>query len=511
VTQIDGASTNSNHSTHVAGTMIATGVQANAKGMAYQARLNAYDWNNDQSEMASAALNGLRVSNHSYGYYIGWSYNLFQDGRWVWWGDTTVSNVEDYFFGFYSWHAQAWDTIARNVPNYLIIQSAGNDRLEGPSSQPVQHWVVINGNWVLRTVTRNLDGGPSGYDCVSHGAVAKNVLTVGAVNDIPGGYTQPSDVVMSGFSAWGPTDDGRIKPDLVANGTSLYSSIAASSTSYGTYSGTSMAAPNVSGSLGLLLQYHKSLYGNNPMRGSTLKALVIHTGDEAGANTGPDYVFGWGLMNTLKAANLMQLNYQRGGSHVYERVLNQGQVVEIPTHATGSEPLRATICWTDPAATPPAPSLDPTTLMLANDLDLRIVSQGGTTYFLYILDPNNPSAAASTGDNVLVTVDQHLEGGSTSVDSIGHWEGGPTFASYAAPKQFSFGIGSQEVLRGAQKIISTQKYHRWNEVLGNVMNHRSFLIDTSTTALASNFIPTYPTITIKTDLIDAPGTTGGSM
>jgi hypothetical protein len=553
-TQVDGASTNSDHSTHVAGTMIAGGVQMNAKGMSYQARLRAWDWNSDLSEMANAALNGLRVSNHSYGFIHGWRYNLFGDGRWVWLGDTAISNVEDYYFGYYSYDAQQWDNIARNAPYYLIVKSAGNDRLEGPSSQPVEHWVVISGNWVLRTVTRDLDGGPSGYDCLSDAALAKNVLSVGAVNDIPTGYTQPSDVVMSGFSAWGPTDDGRIKPDIVANGTSLYSSIATSSTSYGTYSGTSMSAPNVSGSLGLLLQYHKSLYGNNPMRASTMKALVIHTSDEAGTNAGPDYVFGWGLMNTLKAVNLMKLNYDRGGSHIYERVLNEGQVVEIPIHVTGSQPLRVTICWTDPAGTPPAPSLDPPNLMLVNDLDLRVVSQGGTTYFPYILDPSNPSAGATTGDNIrdnveqvhlqnpsaglytirvthkgtlsggsqvvsvvvsgtdniLVNVDQRLDA-SGSIDSVGRWEGGPSFTTYAVPKQFSFTEGSQEVLRGAQKIISNQKYHRWNDVLSNVTNHRGFPIQQGMDPLVSNFHPTDPTITIKTDLLDAPGTTGGNI
>lgn len=184
VNQVDGASTNSNHATHVAGTMVAGGTQANAKGMSYEALLRAWDWNNDQSEMTNAALNGLRVSNHSYGFITGWRWNYFSDNRWAWFGNTTISNTKDYRFGFYSSTARDWDNIARNAPHYLIVKSAGNDRLEGPTSQPVQHWVFINGNWVLRTVTRDLDGGPSGYDCLSHASVSKNVLTVGAVNDI---------------------------------------------------------------------------------------------------------------------------------------------------------------------------------------------------------------------------------------------------------------------------------------------------------------------------------------
>ncbi|WP_421020008.1 S8 family serine peptidase, partial [Klebsiella pneumoniae] len=83
--------------------------------------------------------------------------------------------------------------------------------------------------------------------------IAKNNLTIGAVNGIPGGWNKPGDVVMSSFSSWGPTDDGRIKPDLVADGVSVTSTGGNSTTSYATLSGTSMAAPNTTGSL-LLLQ-----------------------------------------------------------------------------------------------------------------------------------------------------------------------------------------------------------------------------------------------------------------
>ena len=61
------------HSTHVTGTLAANGVVAASKGMAYEARVNAYDVDLDFSEMQSeAATNNLHVSNHSYGFYAGW-------------------------------------------------------------------------------------------------------------------------------------------------------------------------------------------------------------------------------------------------------------------------------------------------------------------------------------------------------------------------------------------------------------------------------------------------------
>jgi len=59
---------NTNHATHVGGTLIASGVQSNAKGMAHQGILWANEWNNDLAEMTAQAAEGLIISNHSYGY-----------------------------------------------------------------------------------------------------------------------------------------------------------------------------------------------------------------------------------------------------------------------------------------------------------------------------------------------------------------------------------------------------------------------------------------------------------
>jgi hypothetical protein len=119
VTQVDTPSSTNYHSTHVAGTMIAAGADTNAKGMAYEASLNAYDWNSDDSEMIDAALNGLLVSNHSYGFSAGW----YWDGSsWIWAGDENISSEEDYRFGFYGEYSARWDSIAYELPYYLIAK-----------------------------------------------------------------------------------------------------------------------------------------------------------------------------------------------------------------------------------------------------------------------------------------------------------------------------------------------------------------------------------------------------
>lgn len=398
-TQIDVPSNSlSDHATHVAGTMVASGINPSAKGMAYQASIDCHDWNSDQSEMATAAASGLLISNHSYGRIRGWGSGSVPN----WYGTVSVDSVEDYQFGFYGSLTRDWDILAENAPYYLIVKSAGNDRNDVHTGT---HNVYINGNWVQSADFREQDGGTDGYDCVGLRGVAKNILTVGAVSDISGGYSSPSDVNMSSFSGWGPTDDGRIKPDIVGNGISLFSSSSAGNSSYNSKSGTSMSSPNVSGSL-LLLQEHYANLNTVFIRAATLKALALHTADEAGPAEGPDYQHGWGLMNTEKAVrHISNANGTSGEDLILEETLNDGETYTFhQIYSDGSTPIRATLVWTDPAAIANSPDLNPTTIKLVNDLDVRII--GDTTYLPYILDPANPSAAATQGDNIRDNVEQ---------------------------------------------------------------------------------------------------------
>ena len=397
VTQMDNETALSSHSTHVAGTLIGTGLDAEAKGMAYEATLHAYDWTSDESEMAEAAANGLLISNHSYGNIRGWDKD---GGDWYWYGEPLISETEDHYFGFYGSSTQEWDEIAYNAPYYLIVKSAGNERGEGPSSG-TGHYVWSGGQWVWSTTPRNPDGGAFGYDCIGLKAGAKNIMTVGAVSDIYDGYSSPNDVLMSSFSSWGPVDDGRIKPDVVGNGVSLYSTDTLDA-QYTRKSGTSMSSPNVAGSMVLLQEHYQALFGV-PMRAATLKGLVIHTADEAGLHDGPDYAFGWGLMNTETAALL--ISDAGSAAEIEELTLNGGAVYTLSVRASGTKPLSATICWTDVPGTPGPEALDDRTPKLVNDLDLRIADINGT-YYPWKLDPDDPAAPAFTGDNIVDNVEQ---------------------------------------------------------------------------------------------------------
>lgn len=374
----DGASI-SNHATHVAGTMIARGNNASSRGMAPEASVRSYDWNNDLSEMAAEAANGLLLSNHSYGVVLGWNWNS-STNNWQWMAH--ADSTRDYRFGFYSNLSRSLDQIAYQAPHYLIVWAAGNDRNDtGNGSRP----------------------GDGPYDIIGPEGVAKNVLTVGAVQKLNGPYSGPQSVRMSLFSSWGPADDGRIKPDLVGVGVQLTSTI--SGNGYATYSGTSMASPNVSGSLLLLQQlYHQT--NARYMRAATLKGLAIHTCREAGLNDGPDYQHGWGLLDAEKAARM--IIYQDDVDlFIREESLQDGQKFAMEFQADGSGEIIATLSWTDPPATPVAPAMNPTDRMLVNDLDVRIINkQTQEVFYPWTLDGKSPEAPAKPGDNILDNVER---------------------------------------------------------------------------------------------------------
>ncbi len=395
------------HATHVAGTMIAKGVYLKTRGMAWGLqKLYAWDFNNDAAEMTQAATGGMLISNHSYGYIAGWDYNTDTNPpRWEYYG--VPGSTEDYKFGFYDDSARDWDIICYNAPYYLPVSSAGNSRnLNGPAVGEDYYGYESASSSTFVSKGKRPAGISSnnGYDIIATTANAKNILTVGAVFGLPYGANKPSDIIVASFSSWGPTDDGRIKPDLVAAGVNVTSTSSDNVKAYTTLSGTSMAAPNVSGSLVLLQEYYAQVNGGAFMRSATLKGLAINTTDEAGTSLGPDYIFGWGLLNVESAGNLIKLNGAK--SIISERTLAQGEVYNLQITSSGYGPLKATICWTDPeGAIKPDGTINDRTPKLVNDLDLRL-TKDVTTYFPFKLNPLSPVTAATTADNIIDNVEQ---------------------------------------------------------------------------------------------------------
>ena len=328
------------HSAHVTGTIIASGVEANAKGMAPQAKAIGYDWNNDLAEATTAAAAGMLISNHSYGFAI-----RNQAGQ---------VQLPQYYFGGYIQDSRDWDNLMFNAPNYLMVVAAGNDGRDN-------------------TAVTNPTGG-SGFDKLSGHSTSKNNLVVAAANDANiASNGSLISVTIADFSSEGPTDDFRIKPDIAGNGVNVYSTYQQTNTQYGTISGTSMASPNVAGSL-VLLQQHANNVNGSFFKAATLKGLALHTADDAGV-PGPDAVFGWGLMNTKAAAEAITKN--GNGAKIEELTLTSGQTYTTTVTSDNINDLMASISWTDRPGT--AITAASTARVLVNDLDIRVTKNGTTT------------------------------------------------------------------------------------------------------------------------------------
>jgi serine protease AprX len=348
MTKLDfGTGGDSFHSTHVGGTMISSGASLAGnvgRGIAYEASLVAGDLDNRYAEQTQQAAAGLLLSNHSYAVGAG-QLPLWQ-------------------FGAYSQISQTIDQIIAAHPYYLPVFSAGNDRDDADIYNP----------------------GKNGYDLLKNEAAAKNTITSAAVLPVAD-YSSPFSVTMSSFSNYGPTDDGRIKPDISSQGVNVIStSNDSSNTGYASLQGTSMSAPGITGLL-ILLQEHYNDVNGNFMLAATAKGVLLHTADEAGFTQGPDYRFGWGLANGSKAAQTIT-NSSIGNSFVEETSLDNTNSRTFNVKASGGEPLMVSISWTDPAGALASQIVDDRTPALVNDLDLKL-SKGATEYFPWKFDPEN--------------------------------------------------------------------------------------------------------------------------
>lgn len=445
-----------NHATHVGGTLIASGVVASAKGMATSAVVDSYDWNSDLSEMTARAATGpgqqatrVYLSNHSYGYVSGWD-NIGGGGTpartWEWYGNGTTTTSTEQDFGRYNTNSREIDALVFNAPYYLIFQSAGNDRTDNPAAG--QAVALSPGSTTVVAYDPALHPGGDGnyrggFETIGFRALAKNIVTVGSVNDaVTSGTRDPAKATMSSFSCWGPTDDGRIKPDLVANGASLNSSLNGSDSSYGSYSGTSMSSPNACGSAALLVQQYSQLFSGASMRAATLKGLLLHTATDLG-NPGPDYKNGWGLMNVKTAADLIadHLANPLKQRLTEDQLTTSVSTLNYPFVWDGIGPIRATLCWTDPAGTATTTS-DLRSPRLVNNLQLKLIAPDGSEHFPFVMPfvgtwtQASMDLPATTGINNTDNVEQVLV---SSPGVAGTWQAVVTYSGTLAnnAQQFS--------------------------------------------------------------------------
>ncbi len=234
-------------------------------------------------------------------------------------------------------------------------------------------------------------------------ASAKNVITVGAIND--DGQT------MTSFSSWGPTLDGRIKPDVVANGYRLYS------TSYlnddGTIkdhyeykSGTSMATPVVTGVVALMKEFwerddNKWRLPVPELTPDIVKAVLCQTADDIGPK-GPDYQNGFGKVNAKAAVDLISDSLVLGQRKIIQdSIADQEDFLYSIQVPEGTDSLKTTLCWIDEAGDPIEEKA------LVNNLDLFLIDSNGQIHNSFTLNKDNPAALAVTNKkNDVDTVEQ---------------------------------------------------------------------------------------------------------
>lgn len=262
------------------------------------------------------------------------------------WGD----NENDPTQNDYSSGSQDVDEFMWAHPDFLVFFAAGNS---GPGTASV--------------------GSPS---------TAKSAVSVGATQ------RAASAGNMASFSSCGPTDDGRIKPEITVPGSSIVSAdndinVGSNNCSTRSMSGTSMATPGAAGLTALIRQYYTDGFypggSANVANAFTpsaalMRATLVHAGENmSGATVMPSNCQGWGRV-TLDGA----LYFPGDARRLWVRDASPGMAAsgteqQYTLDAVAGQPLKFTLAWTDFPSTPAALP------HLVNDLDL-IVEHNGQTY-----------------------------------------------------------------------------------------------------------------------------------
>ncbi|HYF48767.1 MAG TPA: S8 family serine peptidase [Planctomycetota bacterium] len=328
------------HATGVHGIVGGNGTSA-PKGVAPNCALLAYAVNDvsgqtfGTGDVIDAAGRGARISNHSYG------------------------PSSDLGFGEYRTISADWDNAIR--ASNLVGFFANYEALTPPSFTTTDYFVG-----------------------------AKNTLCVNSSNSSAHAgdlspLTAPADG-SSTFNGKGTMNDGRVKPDLTAFGDNVALPVGTSGQRNAT--GTSFSTPTCSGAAALVFQHYRNKVGSDPSAALT-KALMCNAATDLG-NTGPDAIYGFGLLNVEAAIQTIDQRQSIQVGPFVEGSLANGQNFQFTAMVDGSPQLKATLCWMDPGGTPAAiPAL-------VNNLDLEIVAPDGTTtFFPFSLSAGNPGAAAT--------------------------------------------------------------------------------------------------------------------
>ncbi|MBK8205965.1 MAG: S8 family serine peptidase [Planctomycetes bacterium] len=327
-----------NHAAHVTGTIVGNGTgNATAQGYAPRAVALVHLWNNIDSGRRDAKHNYNHVAdNHSY-------------------ADFGNGGGE---YGDYNSSTQEPDITNRDILT-CMVQSAGNYATYSPyGSKP---FGASNPTCSIPTTN-------------SH----RNGFIIAAAED---------NEDLAGFSSCGPALDGRLTPQFCANGVGLTSSISSSNTAYDSYSGTSMSGPSVCGSVVLLSQLWRREHNDQVFTPDVARAVLAQTCRDK-YHPGPDYHYGFGIVDVQAAADLMLADKASGGNRIFRGTTSSGRVQEYSFTVSNSDPIHMVLTWLDVWASVGA------TVSLVNNLDIELEDPVGGIYY-----PWRGVNSASTSDH----------------------------------------------------------------------------------------------------------------
>ena len=367
------ADKHSGHGTHVACTVLGDGTKGGYAGVAPDASLYFQAMENDNTgNFQSPSLN----------YLLNTAYNSGARIHTNSWGSSAASNQGKYTSESEDVDDRAnnYDRVYNGVEGLTILFAAGND---GPNA-----------------------------GTVSSPSTAKNSVTVG---NHQARYNGAPDNLMSGSSR-GPTDDGRIKPDIIAPGGYVRScraqeaqDIAGSSwqsTWYLEYTGTSMATPNAAGASALIREYLLEIAQRPSPQGALIKALLVLGAQDINTRDIPNNDEGWGRVNLKETL----APSQGRGIWVDDRSVlsNTGQSKSYVFNVTfANSQLKTVLAWSDARGSRFSNN------QLVNDLDLEVESPDGTIYLGNDF-ANGRSTTGGTKDDVnnleVVLIDTAMKG-----------------------------------------------------------------------------------------------------
>lgn len=276
----------------------------------------------------------------------------------------------------YTTLAQTLDQQIWDMPNLIHVFSAGNNGTVDCSYGAGAGW-------------GNITGGHK------H---SKNSIAVGNLDHLD---------ALNSSSSRGPVHDGRMKPEVCAVGTNVYSTSNPDTYVYKT--GTSMSCPAVSGTFSELYQAYREIHGTTAESG-LMKAIIMNTCDDLG-NVGPDFQFGYGRINGRKAIQPIEQNW-----FIVDSIDNAQSDAHTITVPNGIGQLKVMIYWHD------FPGAVNASVALVNNLDMNVTAPNATNYNPWVLDftPNvsNLNAVAVRGNDIRnnheqVTIDNPTPGSYT--------------------------------------------------------------------------------------------------